>query len=515
MAVFLFLSCAQHELVQESPPKKIEKYPTQGILHFMYGEIYRADGNYNYANIEYRKALEYDTTATILTAIGESYLLLGKPQKATPYFENALKLDPSDELTRFQIVDLYMKELRFEEAIPLLKEQLQNEPENPDLLQHLAESYRQSGQYDEALAILNKMIQMDDQHPWAYIYAAEIMLEKGRIADAAPYLEAVARKVEPNQGLYEFWIRSLFESKNISAMLEALEFWLDQNPESLSPYYLYIDTQFRSNNFDAGEKVLAKIAHRWQEDPRISYFQGLAAMAKDQVDSVGFYFKRADAFPDASIDLYLHFGIWYWDQGLLDEAEAIADRAIEKFGPSTRWLHMKAMINAQKGHFELAEYLLMTVISVDSTNLNVREDLANVYVDMGKAEEMDSLYSSILLALPDNASILNNYAFGLSRLNMDLDRALKMVNKALKKEKSAAYCDTKAWILYRQQKYKDALKWIKKAMTYSDIGADVLYHQGKILLALDQIEEAKAAFKNSILLDPNNPDAFNALEEIK
>ncbi len=147
--------------------------------------------------------------------------------------------------------------------------------------------------------------------------------------------------------------------------------------------------------------------------------------------------------------------------------------------------------------------------------MNAREDLANVYVEMNEAEKADMLYAELIRSLPNNASILNNYAYALSRLNMDLDRAMKMVNKALKKEKSAAYSDTKAWILYGQKKYNQALKWVVMALKYPDAGADVLYHQGRIFEKLNKIEEAIEAYEKSILINPNNPEAFNALEELK
>jgi tetratricopeptide (TPR) repeat protein len=490
-------------------------YPTQGILHFMYGEIYRAEGNFNYANIEYRRALEYDTTATILNAIGESYIIMGKPQLATGYFEKTLKLDPQDETAQYHILELYMKELRYEEAIPIIQSQLKKNPEDLEMLQRVSECYRNIHDYERALETLDMMIKLNPDHPWPYVYSAEIMLEKNEIAKAAPYLEKIARVVTPNDGLYEFWVRSLFENNDISGMLSALEFWLDQKPENLAPYFLYIDYQFRLENFEAGNRILSDIADRWKEDSRISYFQGISAMARDDVDEVWTCFVRADQFPDPGVDLYLYYGLWFWEQGYLEEAETVADHAIAKLGPGTRWLHMKAMISAQWGEYEKAEHLLLAVIKADSTNLNAREDLANIYVEMNEAEKADGLYAELLKNLPDNASILNNYAYALSRLNIDLDRAMKMVNKALKKEKSAAYSDTKAWILYGQKKYNQALKWVSTALKLPDAGADVLYHQGRIFEKLNKIEEAKAAYNKSILIDPNNPEALRALEELK
>ncbi|MEA2076559.1 MAG: tetratricopeptide repeat protein, partial [Candidatus Marinimicrobia bacterium] len=419
------------------------------------------------------------------------------------------------EIAQFNVLDLYMKELRFEEAIPIIKNYLEDDPENPDYLQRLAESYRSIAQFEKSLEVLDKLIEIRPAYPWSYIFAAEIMLENNRIAEAAPYLEQIARNIPPNKELYEFWVRALFESNNIQGMLSALEFWLDSNPETLAPYFLYIDYQYQLNDFKKGNKTLDKIVDRWQEDSRISYFQGISAMEREEEDSVLFYFDRADSFEDAGVDLYLYYALWFWERGKPGTAENIIDRAIERLGPGMRWLHMKAMIYTQKGELRKAEQFLLKIILADSSNLNAREDLANIYIELNEAEKTDELYSGLLKELPENTSILNNYAYALAVLDLDLDRAMNMANKVLKQEKSAAYCDTKAWILYRQKKYNKAFTWIKKAQDYPDISADVFYHKGRILAALNKKEGARAAFEESLKIDPGNTDSINALEELK
>ncbi len=38
---------------------------------------------------------------------------------------------------------------------------------------------------------------------------------------------------------------------------------------------------------------------------------------------------RADGFPDPDVDLYLYYGLWFWEKGYLEEAETVADLAIK------------------------------------------------------------------------------------------------------------------------------------------------------------------------------------------
>lgn len=484
-------------------------------MHFMYGEIYRSSGNYSYANLEYKKALEYDTTTTILNAIGESYRLLGKNNLATDYFKQTLYLDPENSTAQQHISDLYLKEERFQEAIPILQRQLEQDPENITILRKLAESYRKTKQYEMSLQILDKMIALQPNIPWSYIYATEIMLENDRIPDAIPYLQEVMTRIPPNNELYQLYVRAFYEKKDYNGMLQVLETWLQTRPENLTPYFLYMEYQFQLNNINAAEQVLSMIKNRWQENSQISYYLGISAMFRSETDSVWFYFKRASSFPQVDIDWHLHYGLWFWEQGELERAEYIVDDAITRLGKESRWIHMKAMIRAQMGDFQSAEMFLKELVRSDTSNINAKEDLANIYVELQKPRKADSLYTELLNNAPENPSILNNYAYTLAQQHRRLEYAMQLVNKALKHENNAAYSDTKAWVLYHQEKYKKAIKWIEKALQYPDVSSDVHYHRGQILLKLQRPKDARSAFQESLVLNPHNILAKTALEELE
>lgn len=511
----LLLSCGSRELNKDLSEQKPETYPTRSILHFMHGEIYRSSGNYTYANLEYQRALEYDTSATILSAIAESYKQLGKNQQARDYFEKALRLDPEAAGARQHLADLYIKESRFEKAIPLLRQILEKEPENITLLRSLAEAYRKIEDYDASLNVLDKMIELRPDIPWSYIFAAEVMFEDDRIADASAYLEKAISLVPPNDDLYEFWIRALYEKNDREKIQKVLRSWIKTQPDRPGPYLMYADYQFQRGNIDSAGQVLSMISDRWQQDSRISYFQGIRAMTDNEKDSVMFYFKRADSFPDAGRELYHDYGMWFWEQGEFETAEYIAGRAIVRFGPEARWLHMKALIKKQQGLLEESEKLFLELLEEDPENTGAKEDLATVYLESGKGDLADSLYSDLLKENPEDPAILNNYAFTLAQLDRKLDEALSYINKALREKKNAAYCDTKAWILYRQGKFKRALKWVNNALKYSDVSSEIYLHKGNILRKLQRYEPAREAFRQALSLDPENTLVKKALEEMK
>ncbi|MDX9778355.1 MAG: tetratricopeptide repeat protein, partial [bacterium] len=434
--IFLLYACAGRGLLTENPETlpaaaAPEQYPTSGILHFMYGEIYRSGGNYAYANMEYLRALEYDTSVTILNAIAESYLALGKQQLAAGYFEKALQLDSGDLTARRNLINLYMLEQRYDKVIPVLQQELKENPGDMDLLRKLAEAFRKSQRYEASLEVLNTMISREPDLPWPYLYAAEVKLESGNLAEAAPYLDRVIPLLPPTDDLYEFWIRALYEKRDIPAMLGALEIWIAEKPATLTPYFIYIDHCYKSGEAARGDSVLARIRERRNEDPRIPYFEGVSAMFREDPEQVWLHYRYAAEFAEAGPDLFLRFAVWFWERGETDRAQSIAENAIGRFGREPRWLHMLALLERQRGNAERSESYLLEILESDKNNRGAKEDLADLYLQTGRFAEADSVYAGLLREFPDNPGVLNNYAYALAQMNLRLDEAMNMVDRAL------------------------------------------------------------------------------------
>ena len=91
-------------------------------------------------------------------------------------------------------------------------------------------------------------------------------------------------------------------------------------------------------------------------------------------------------------------------------------------------------------------------------------------------------YDSCLVWKDDNIGCLNNYAYYLSELGEQLDKAEQMSYRTIKAEpKNATYLDTYAWILFMQQRYSEAKIYIDQTLQYdNDTSAVLLEHAGDI-----------------------------------
>jgi tetratricopeptide (TPR) repeat protein len=91
--------------------------------------------------------------------------------------------------------------------------------------------------------------------------------------------------------------------------------------------------------------------------------------------------------------------------------------------------------------------------------------LGDIYHQQGDEEKAFAAYERALRNNPNNVLVLNNYAYYLAVKNQDLDKALEMSTKAITAEPdNPTYLDTHAWVLYMKGDYKEAEKYMKKAL---------------------------------------------------
>lgn len=89
--------------------------------------------------------------------------------------------------------------------------------------------------------------------------------------------------------------------------------------------------------------------------------------------------------------------------------------------------------------------------------------LGDLYHKMGQADKCFEAYDSCLIYRPDDALVLNNYAYYLSLEKKDLKRAEQMSRRSLEIEvDNPTYLDTLAWILFQQKRYAEAKEQMDK-----------------------------------------------------
>jgi len=134
-----------------------------------------------------------------------------------------------------------------------------------------------------------------------------------------------------------------------------------------------------------------------------------------------------------------------------------------------------------------------------------------------RIDRVDILESSLrkLIKLkPDHAHAYNALGYSLADRNLRLDEAYDLIEQALKLAPDDAFIiDSKGWVLYRQGKPAEALKYLERAYS-SRPDPEIAAHLGEVLWVLGRREEARKIWSDALKKTPDNDVLLKTVDRL-
>lgn len=257
-------------------------------------------------------------------------------------------------------------------------------------------------------------------------------------------------------------------------------------PDARRAVTLYADHLIASGETERALEIYK--SHLDDTPPQLDYYTATAVIESylGRPDSADFYLARAAGkFPD-NPEVYIRRG------GLM-LGDGREEQAIKEFRTAMNHATSDIMRSEIWGYIGDARHAIA---------LKSGKGWRNAYADFERA----------LKAWPDNAMVLNNYAYYLSLEGRRLNEALAMSERAVKlSENNASYLDTQAWVLYRLGRYEEARSIMRQALSLDRSNSPELrLHYGDILAALGDRYMAEVYWRRAI--ESGHPDR-KAIEE--
>lgn len=221
-------------------------------------------------------------------------------------------------------------------------------------------------------------------------------------------------------------------------------------------------------------------------------------------------------------------------QGQTEKAMKLVDRLVEAQPDNWLVLDIKGRVQREAGQNEEAAKTYQDVLDQikkdqrltkeEKTELSqeYRHILSGIYVDMNQVNKAAEVLKSLLAENPDHPTYNNDLGYIWADHDMNLEESEKLIRKAIEEDRkqrkgrkgeegglkpdedkdNAAYLDSLGWVLYKQKKYKEALKYLELAVKDEDgQHLEILDHLADVHLALGQKDKAIAIWKKALELE--------------
>jgi len=484
--------------------------------YFIDGATYEQQGLYSEAIVEYLEALRQDTNAVIYYALGKNYMKLYKFDRAEEYYKLAVNMDSTFLPALHGLGDVYLLQYNREEAEKTFEEIVRINPE-PKNLYRLAYLYEFSSQ-EKAVELYEKL-RLSNEDYLILTKLADLYLELqdtvkyvDRLEKAHTYAkdnpETISRLVSAylSRGYYSK-ASNLLKETDIRLVSEDLE-------------YLYLD--IGSDLFEISDTNSNQFKNQWLAliDSRFYFnwqLQSIAGFISAQVDDTlksEKHFNRAMSAADSIPEISLQLANYYIFFDNPDKAFEILEEYKKKFPKDYRFPNLMGI-----AYFSVNNYMNSIVqfeesLVLNKDNLDACTQLGIIYDQLGKVDSSDFYYESALRIDPYDALTNNNYAYSLSLRGKDLDRALEMSSISLDIDSdNASYLDTYGWILFKMERYNEALEYILKASEIDGVTAEVFEHLGDVYFRLNEYQKAEDVWKKGLELEPERDSILRRLEK--
>ncbi len=281
------------------------------------------------------------------------------------------------------------------------------------------------------------------------------------------------------------------------------------------------------------------------------YLHGLMKDAVGENAQALSHYERVQRWDDASAAPHVRAGLDYLRLKKIPQAIRAFDKGVRLDPDDENARFVLALLYVQRQEYDSAvrhyEYLLAGNLENKALHLKLRRILSQLNFLMGRDEEarahiaegmllnpldpeilffkavMDSdagrqdeaieSLRQVLESIPRHTDAMNSLAYAYAQKGENLVEALALAEDAVQANPfSGAYLDTLGWVHFRLGQIEEAIGFLERAAKLM-IEPEILNHLAEAYREAGRLEEARATWRRSLALDPDQDDVRQALKE--
>lgn len=476
----------------------------------------------------------------------------GNMDNAIQFAQEAIKLNPDNEYYYQYLAEAKGEKQDFEGASRTYEALIKLKPKEYDYYYDWAYMLSRAGKYKEAIDVYNQLEQKTGVQEELIFQKQPLFIKLGKVDECVKDMEKLV-KLYPSETRYISLIGEIYQSnkmydKAIQTYKRILAIDPNNSDALLSLADIYhkmgdsqkqqelIQQVFNNKNIDIDAKILTFIPYIQKLEKDTTMRDEVLKMADmivaanpgnvkavtaraDVLYNVGkkkeaqAEYMKAITLGDVPTTVYIQLYILDAEMEDYDNLIRHTEAGIRKYPKDPFGYFYHALAQQQVKNYAAASDVLTRAFNMQKSGkdpqsiyspqlkLQMLITLGDVAYELKNYDRSDSCYEAALEIDPNNATVLNNYAYYLSERDDQLEKAEKMSKKSnLLVDNNSSFIDTYAWIMYKMKNYKEALDWIEQAMQLPDSKErpELLSHYGDILYKSGQTDKAVQQWEKAI-----------------
>lgn len=379
-------------------------------------------------------------------------------------------------------------------------------PDNPYVYYYLGIHAQEQGQIDLAIDAFNQALLIDKYWRQLEIMQAKALSSIGALNEAREMMHHLRKRYPEDSSLLATEIDLLVEHYQWEEALNLARRWDKNSPGDARIQELIAWLYANSKNYEMAEKSYRYLLeHEAIEDDQFAFQMGQAAVAAGKNDKAREWLQKISTDSRLYMMAKQQQAMMLFEEKRVSEAQQafwemraeFPDYALEMFLVEVTQLD-------QLGEFAAAEQLLDLALKNYPEQIDLLYARAEHLSMRGDIAAAEQAYQQILALDAANIDALNAYGYLLLTQTERQAQAATMIEQAITQyPESPAIQDSYAWLLYRQGKSGEALKWLQRAYAAYRKN-EIAAHYVEILAANEKRDLAQEVYANERRGQPNN-----------